>query len=119
MTAEQQRIAIATAVGWTKEQYTHRAGCWISPDGKTGCRSTLALPDFLNDLNACAEFEKTLSRAECYAYQSHLIDIVREEKPTISECLDGKLWSERWTWHASAAQRCEAFLRTKDLWTDQ
>lgn len=94
MTPEQQRIAIAESCGW-----------------KTGYRDPEAwhpLPDFLHDLNAMHEAEKVLIGDE----------------PENSE-----LWCDFQTnlviacpaylsYHATAAQRAEAFLRTIGKWEE-
>jgi hypothetical protein len=50
MTPDQQRIAIATACGWTDTQII---------DGKYGQTD---VPDYIGDLNACHEMEKALIR---------------------------------------------------------
>ena len=104
MTPEAQRIAIAEACGWKIETHTYRAGCWISPEGKTSCRSILALPDYLGDLNAIHEAEKKLTDQEHDRFRIHLY------------CAAGK--SSRKTSSATAAQRAEAFRHTLNLWND-
>ena len=94
MNPENQRIAIAEACGW-----------------KTGYRDPEAwhpLPDFLHDLNAMHEAEKVLIGDE----------------PENSE-----LWCDFQTnlviacpaylsYHATASQRAEAFLRTIGKWEE-
>jgi hypothetical protein len=90
VTPEQQRIAIAEACGW-----------------KTGYRDPEAwhpLPDYLNDLNAMHDAEKTLT----YAQGGEMT-----------------LWIQRMTCagygpqlFATASQRAEAFLRTIGKWEE-
>lgn len=71
------------------------------------------IPDFPNDLNACAEFEKTLTEDEQGHYIGHLLEDVSEET-----CDLNPRKAEWHVTHAFAAQRCEAFLRVKGLWKD-
>jgi len=92
MTPEQQNIAIAEVMGWT------RHGCyWLKP----GSRNTRRLPAYHSDLNACAEFEATLTGNEWDKYCDHFGGSLRG-------CAS-----------ATAPQRCEAFLRVKGLWRDE
>ncbi len=66
------------------------------------------IPDYLGDLNACAQFEKTLNEGEQREYLFHLCKGQRAD--------DGELWLAV---HKSAPQRCEAFLKTKGLWVEE
>ena len=66
MTDEQMRIKIAEACGWKPDK---RGLGWLSSHG---CYDPL--PDYLNDLNACSEFEATLTREEQFKYQDALIE---------------------------------------------
>lgn len=80
MTPEQQRIAIAEVCGWEP----------VSDD---------QLPNYLKDLNAMHEAEKTIkgtSSWRTYKYELSLMPIDEI--------------------HATAAQRAEAFLLTFGLW---
>lgn len=115
MKPEQQRIAIAETCGKTSNgwycQHCHQD---VQPEHVTyqethdpragGCGHTVSgygLPDYLNDLNAMHEAEP------------HLGDIdnwLRYDK-LLAEC------ATKFTFHATAAQRAEAFLRTLNLWT--
>jgi len=124
MTPEQQRIAIAQACGWINigwhprnyfNEATDRAlgntrDWWRHPDKREVCMEA-DLPDYLNDLNACHEMEKAMDREQAAAYH----DFLRESTPS---CATMKCWADRWTYHANAAQRCEAFLRTKGILKD-
>lgn len=101
MTPEAQRIAIAKecgrsipCVGYEPEKFQREA----------------ELPDYTSDLNAMHEAEKTLSEAHCYIYNQWL-------------CKAAGAWTPRskavnWVFHATAAQRAEAFLRTMGLWKE-
>lgn len=111
---QQQRIAIAESVGWKpfSSTLTDRPA-WVGPNG--GCFVYFEdLPDYLDDLNACAEFEKKLAdtatpnKAGLWPYYAHhLAEIVNRdweasgyEEPMVSAI------------SASAYQRSEAYLLT-------
>lgn len=97
MSPEAQRIAIAESVGIHLHDGDHAPSDYIF---------VTDLPDYLNDLNAMHEAEKTLSQKDKreYAYQLNggyytsglddTFDIV----------------------HATAAQRAEAYLRAIGKW---
>jgi hypothetical protein len=97
MTEESQLIAIAEAL-----DITPGADGWDS-------LAITRLPDWLTDLNACHEMEKVLTADECYAFEDGLRAV-----PSSINCA-----AENRIWHSTAAQRCEAFLRTKGLWRDE
>lgn len=64
----------------------------------------MALPDYLNDLNAMHEAVETLRNlpgSEWFDFQQ----ILKEECGSTMNCIQ-----------ATAAQRAEAFLRTLNLW---
>lgn len=65
----------------------------------------VGLPNYAADLNACHEFEKTLEPMQHIAYDRHLHRLVDE---TVT-----------WKWHATARQRCEAFLRVHGQWEEE
>ena len=86
MKPEQQRIAIARACGEDNDSIVRGL-----------------IPDYLNDLNAMHEAERTMGDPQLWdEYQSYLSDAMR---------------NIGWIYHATAAQRAEAFLRTLNLWT--
>ena len=103
MKPEQQRIAIAEACGWTDVKGTKGVhpkarfkGCGYADDW-------IALPDYLNDLNAMHDAETVLILdCEWATYLDRLSVIVAE----------GSLV------HATAAQRAEAFLKTIGKWEE-
>lgn len=120
MTPEAQRKAIGEACGWT------RIGmCFRVRSGKDLLGSVSALhgtpprdkdkpeddqafepvPDYPGDLNACHEMEKVLKLDQNNHYKAYLIDIVFADAST-----------RRGICCATAAQRCEAFLKTLNLW---
>ena len=110
MTTDQQRIAIATACGWTEIDGLSAKGLMGRPSGKI-C-SFDYLPDYLNDLNACHEAEKVLT-------QDHMIDYSRHVGKAVTIHLPASraAWMDFKLINSTAAQRAEAFLRTLNLWT--
>lgn len=116
MTPESQRIAIAESLGWKwKETRRHHFGAvepireWTNPSGDNqGIHPQI--PNYPEDLNACAEMEKTLdidpdnADSPRYAYARALYNV----------CAD-----KTQPFRATAAQRCEAFLRVKGLWKEE
>lgn len=105
MSPEAQRIAIAEVCGWV----VLAPGRGRTPEGKLGG----VIPDYLNDLNACHEMETFLKTAGRVArYCDELNNVIRS-KPQKRNCYSGG-----WDWHATAAQRAEAFLRTLKLWKE-
>jgi hypothetical protein len=117
MTPESQRIAIAEVCGWEfapgyPQQLAQNktAGVpWQYINGQHCADGTTlrGVPNYLTDLNAMHEAEKVLTEEQLEEFTMHL---------------DACLWSgypaSRKTWHATAAQRAEAFLRTLNLWKD-
>jgi len=114
MKPEKQRVAIAEACGWTAQKDIERF--WRAVDASGDMTHELwvsesnvwaaGIPNFLDDLNAMHEAEKVLIGDE----------------PENSE-----LWSDYQTnlviacpaylsYHATASQRAEAFLRTIGKW---
>lgn len=117
MKHEKQRIAIAKLCGWEESQMSKR--CCFDPRGFSTYWDNA--PDYLHDLNACHAFEEQLTwshedgRGTCSVYREHLERIVHEKwKSRDTECA-----AECHEWHATAAQRCEAFLRTMGKWEDE
>ena len=94
MKPEQQRIAIAEACGWKPAL----RGRW-----KLNERVERFRPDYLNDLNAMHEAEKTLDYNQMNRYQNIELSRFMHTGTT-------------WICSATAAQRAETFLRTLDLW---
>lgn len=103
MSPEAQRIAIAEACGWRRTKEGAKSA-WFNPAARGHGRSMFRnqIPDYLSDLNACHEMEKGMTSGQNQAYglqlsrQCNRVDI----------------------WHATAAQRCEAFLRTIGKWEE-
>jgi hypothetical protein len=102
MTPEAQQIAIAEACGLSDiskigEQLMH---------GGTGI--FLNVPDYLNDLNAMHEAEKILTHDQADSFTEFLWS----QYP-------GHVLFDSYIWHATAAQRAEAFLRTIGKWEEK
>lgn len=111
MKPDEMRIAIAEACGWTFE---YLGNCWsgdlysVKPPGRlkqtyTREAAIKTLPDYLNDLNAMHEAEKTLYRG----IEQHLYwqGGYGKFKTILGETCDEP-------YSATAAERAEAFLRT-------
>jgi hypothetical protein len=107
MSPEAQRIKIAEACGWKFiADYCHGEDqppdyTTLTPDGRHLCGY---YPDYFNDLNAMHEAEQTLTGKQGGDYDLYLWLIIQRDK------------SRPASWHATAAQRCEAFLKTIGKW---
>jgi hypothetical protein len=106
MTPEEQRIAIALALGYTyDDRVTTYDGAeikfrlWRTPGG--GGMERSGPPNYPGDLNAMHEAEKMLNRESGYheigGYGLYLVALEHNVSST-------------------AAQRAEAFLKTLNLW---
>ena len=94
MTDEEINVTIAEACGiLSKDQW---GKIYKTPQGYVR-----DVPDYLNDLNACAEFEAVLTSAERFTYIVELNKLCGDEPSAV--------W-------ATARQRAEAFLKTLNLW---
>ena len=115
MTPEAQRIAIAKACGWFSGRYavgarTNQLG-WFN--GRKYAWNDTYLPDYLNDLNAMHEAEKTLTDDQYQIFMDKLRDAsyeaIKDVRPMVKYFR---------AYSATAAQRAKAFIRTLDLWDD-
>jgi len=103
MKPEQQKIAIAEAFGWKRQEPD---SCFFDDPTESFQVYVGDLPDYLNDLNAMHEAEKTLNVSdEQITYWQNTLQLVCDRHNTI-------------TLMATAAQRAEAFLRTIGKWTE-
>ncbi len=109
MNGTQMRILIAQSLGWT--DVDHGVGSnrnlvlgnepMRDSSGKIyGHTVDRQPPDYPNDLNACHELEKTLTRDELWLMTAVLAAVVHEETPIA---------------HADAGARCTAYLKLKGL----
>lgn len=101
MSPEKQRIAIATACGWTADSWCLTPSGWVFAD---------AVPDYLNDLNAMHEAEEVLMEKGVNAWWSYVAFINRH---------NSRQFGTETAVHATAAEKCEAFLRTLGLWEEE
>jgi hypothetical protein len=108
----QQRIAIAEACGWKQSP----TGWW----NHTGVNPVFQKesPNYLNDLNAMLEAEKTLTATQ-FEWM-WLVELPRMLNTKV-ESFGMDVWkitSPTLLFHATAPQRAEAFLRTLNLWVE-
>ena len=104
MNADKQRIAIAELCGWTR--LDQGQGYGRPPLTKTDFK----IPDYLTDLNAMHEAEKTLPSELTLNYDKLLHTSCHQAVN------DNNIPRVMYAWHATAVQRAEAFLRTIGKW---
>jgi hypothetical protein len=119
MSPEAQRTAIAEACGWKKVGADYQM---IGQPAGTPFASSFALPlpDYLSDLKAINEAEKVLAptKEEWGSCQGRWVKYAEE---LCAVCGESGNERTRFSWHifhATAAQRAEAFLRTTGRWED-
>lgn len=96
MTQEQQRINIAEACGLKPTLFRGAVVDEITLND--------TIPDYLNDLNAMAQAEKTIKGGETWRLYKDGLAMI---------CMTGFEYPV----DATAAQKAEIFLRTLGLWT--
>jgi len=107
MNKEQQRIAIAEACGWKRLGLIE--GCFDVLMGELPpTRGWVRVPDYLNDLNAIHEAEKTLTREQKASYVLGLA-LMCDDPPSFVGAMV----------FATAQQRSEAFLKVIGKWEEQ
>ena len=107
MSPEQQRIAIAEALGYTQEEsWLDGRDCWSHKDHPPHAGFDV-IPDYLHDLNACREFEEKLIALGPPALDTYEIFL-------LASCTR----AGNRIFRATAAQRAESFLKTLDKWTN-
>lgn len=106
MTNEQINIAIAESLGEIDPRYTTTGGFIASYVINGVTVGFHGLPNYTSDLNACHEFENTvmLNSHTRLNYLSWL-GWENDYASTVFACVN-----------ATARQRCEAYLRTLNLW---
>ena len=118
MSPEKQRIAIATACGWTKfNSATHK---WAILYGQppNACSNSWELPHFLNDLNAMHAAEKVLTyeqKEQFVFWMNHIHPSADIHHSDTQKDFRLEVFS---LVHSPASQRAEAFLRTLGLWEE-
>lgn len=113
MNEQEQQVAIAEACGWQDVVVIDDGIIVGLPPGFTEDQcpegADKDVPDYLHDLNAMHEAEKTLPYEEQLNYFRTLEDIVDQANGSITAFAVGK---------ATAAQRAEAFLRAIGKWKE-
>jgi len=109
MSPTAQRIALAGLSNWAKCPFDE-VSYYVPMQGKAAVAC-----DPLNDLNAVHELLSILTDEQWTYYWDTLCDVTKAEK-----CNDwGKVFTDpKALLRATAAQRCEAILRTLNLWDD-
>lgn len=128
MNPEAQRIAIAEACGLNPQDSpldSPRANLkgWFTPAGYDDYRHSYPhgqmvkiIPDYLNDLNAMQEAVQTLNEQERVHFVDALLGAINREPDYNID--DDFCSNDGWKLvTATAAQRAEAFLEAKNLWT--
>jgi hypothetical protein len=120
MTPQKQRIAIAEACGWKISNLSVGRYCWSHPRlCAIGGPSVLAqgdpvgLPDYLNDLNAMHQVEKVIVPSSEYTLSSYMFEL---SKIVLPAGMTRRGLISEYIFHATAAQRAEAFLKTIGKW---
>ncbi len=124
MTPEEINRAVNEEMGWKPETRKFYAGKRNVKGWGFNTHLTLGSPhrfftingehftNYFADLNACREMEETLTTGEACIYWSTIHSIAGDEANTGH-------WRDLYaTGHASAHQRCEAFLRVKGKWVE-
>lgn len=106
MTNEQINVAIAEACGWEVQLSLLQSGLEIVRDGKRK-----PLPNYCTDLNAMHEAEKVLTPKNWNNFSEKWWDYC----DFLTFCCDH---DTKQSFHATARQRAEAFLRTLGLWKE-
>lgn len=103
MTDDEIRVKIAEACWWDdlRSELDDRAQFRVSTRG-----GFVYVGDPLNDLNACHEMEKALTYDQSWVYDRLLSEILGTGGGIVT-CV-----VPEWSWHATARQRAEAFLKT-------
>jgi len=80
------------------------------PKGSTDLKT---VPNYLNDLNACHEFEKIMDTKQAVNYGLKLAEIIFEDDPMFSVEFDGVSIEGLFDIaHATAKQKCKAYVLT-------
>lgn len=118
MTPNEINEAIARSLGYRLEPRPHAGGWWIAPNNN----ASMSPPDYYSSLDACAEFESSLSKEskfnhktgsriipEYIEYTNDLMDLFAEDDEFYN-------YKRSLAVSATSAQRCECYLKLKGLW---
>jgi hypothetical protein len=116
MKPEAQRIAIAEFCGWTGITRTKGGSLnpnllWWGYEPKT--KANMAVPDYLNDLNAIVDATSRLS-----SNPQWVVDFLNNLRTIVGAQTQRKV-SDFLLLHSTCAQRAEALLRTIGKWRDE
>ena len=111
MTPEAQNIAIAEACGWVVAFGKIYRTC-ETPGGEPDLSPVGDLPDYVNDLNAIHAAETILTGEEWQRYETDLWSVVAPD--AVRQSSMPNRFSKAFL-HASAAQRSDAFQKTKTI----
>lgn len=121
MTKDEQRIAIATAVGWVNQGRAKTVlglmDSWRHPQIRNHVVTTDLLPDYLTDLNAMAIAEAVLVGQQRTDYINHLFVLHDTKNDGWDEASSRTVFFPFIC--STAAQRAEAFLRAIGAWRDE
>lgn len=117
MKSEAMRVAVAELCGWKQDeiptvqfQSDSPVKLWKGPQGEIWAHGQLP-PDFCDDLDTMHEAEHNLFiHKGSTDYYEQLGIICTRDACSFSDYSDPRFWSD--SRHATALQRCEAFLRT-------
>jgi hypothetical protein len=96
MNKQEIKIAIAESRGWVKQDPVRFESDFTYHKKGQGFQLLKNLPDYTSDLNACAEFEDTMTEEQLPVYEFHLQRVTGKTNP----------------FRANAEQRCVAYLKT-------
>jgi hypothetical protein len=106
LTDEEVNLKINELCGWelSPNHFEDREGCWINESTGKERFESAGLPDYLNDLNACHEFETGLDPTSQNGYstiwEKYCLNL--EKVCIFHNCL----------LYATSEQRCKAFVLT-------
>lgn len=121
MTEREQQIAIAEFCGWKLSKETDRFGNAYYQKGEDYRRAgefprtATPIPDYLNDLNAIHEVVNHFSFHQRENYNAKLFQVVSGVNQSIAITEPNYIFQAL---NATAAQRCEALLRTIGEWQE-
>lgn len=117
MTEDEQNIAIHIARGLCRSEDIFDVigrGLVYSVKTERGWEER-KVPNYLNDLNAMADAEKTMNRGQRSYFRLYLGSMFPKDEDGDTTGWEGKFGRAI---HATAAQRAECFLRVLDLWKE-
>lgn len=117
MNKNKLRVKVAEACGW--KPYHEKGGKLGEPEfySPTGEFSLLEdVPNYPEDLNACAQFEAMLSDGECNKYIKALFNLIQgTETHWRDEFVETPWITAFFIATATTEQRCRAFLKVKGI----